>query len=135
MTEAAQGPLHPSTAAALKPLMQLFWREGEADTAIALQRHVCSVLEAEASHAISGADSRCISACRAWSNAIVARVLRLCAGDGFGEGCVQALCRPRLLRNKVACVCGGGARVLAGPKQHPPSLSRLPAWLVACKMD
>ena len=54
MTQAAQGPLHPAVAAALKPLVQLFWRQGDASTAVALQQHACAVLDSEASHAISG---------------------------------------------------------------------------------
>ena len=41
-------------AAALKPLAQLFWRQGDAETAVALQRYACSVLDADAAHALSG---------------------------------------------------------------------------------
>ena len=54
VTQAAQGPMHPSVAASLKPLAQLFWRQGDPDTAVALQRHSCDVLDAEASIAMSG---------------------------------------------------------------------------------
>ena len=54
VTEAAQGKLHPSVAAALRPLAQLFWRQGDSGTALALQTHACSVLDADGAHALSG---------------------------------------------------------------------------------
>ena len=59
MSQAAQGPLHPSAAAALKPLVQLFWREGDASTAMALQQHACGILDSEASQAASGMSLPC----------------------------------------------------------------------------
>ena len=54
VTQAARGPLHPTVAAALKPLVQLCWEAGHLDTAVALQQHACAVLDYEASLAISG---------------------------------------------------------------------------------
>ena len=55
MTQAAQGEQHPSVAHALKPLAQLFWRQGDNETAVALQSHACSISDADGAHALSGA--------------------------------------------------------------------------------